>query len=99
MHKAFLDEDRKGHDVIATTQADAQGPHETPIRAGEARVLDWNPELRGGHYTVRATLVYDLNRYNDRAFKDDQYEIGQAKLPVKIVSTVKVSQSGSAAIR
>lgn len=97
--KKNLEEDRKGKDPIATSQADAQGPHETIIRAGETRVLDWRANLPNGQYTVKATLVYDLNRYNDRAFKDDQYEIGQAKLPVKIIGTVKVSQSSSAAIR
>lgn len=95
--RGFLEEDKKGHDPIATTQADAQGPHETPIRAGEARVLEWGPEIGGGQYTVRATLVYDLNRYNDRAFKDDQQEIARATIPVKIARPVKVSRSGSAA--
>lgn len=91
--KAFLEEDRKGHDVIATTQADAQGPHETPIRAGEARVLDWNPNLPGGQYTVRATLIYDLNRYNDRTFKGDQREIARASIPVLIAVSGKLSRS------
>lgn len=95
--KAFLEEDRKGHDVIATTQADAQGPHETPIRAGEARVLDWNPELRGGQYTVRATLIYDLNRYNDRAFKGDQHTLTQATIPVQIAASGKLSRAKDAA--
>lgn len=97
--KKHLDEDRKGKDPIATSQADAQGPHETIIRAGETRVLNWRADLPKGQYNVKATLVYDLNRFNDRAFKDDQYEIGQAKLPVKIVRTLDVSQSGNATVR
>lgn len=84
--RKFLEEDRKGHDPIATSQADAQGPHETIIRAGETRLLDWTPELAAGRYTVRATLTYDLNRYNDRAFKDDQYEMARVAIPLKITA-------------
>jgi len=82
--KAFLDEDKKGHDPIATSQADAQGPHETIIRAGEQRVFDWTPEIAKGGYTVRARLIYDLNRYNDRAFKDDQNELTKTTLEIAI---------------
>ena len=78
--KKYVEEDLKGEDPIATSQADAQGPHETIIRAGEDRVLYWRPPVPASHYTVRATLTYDLNRYNDRAFKADQYEIGKASL-------------------
>ncbi len=73
--QAFLEEDRKGPDAVAALQADAQGPHESPIRAGEDRVLSWELKLMPSKYTVRASLVYDLNRYNDRAFTDDQTEI------------------------
>jgi hypothetical protein len=82
--KKFVEEDLKGDDPVATSQADAQGPHETIIRAGEDRVLDWSPSVPAGQYTVRATLTYDLNRYNDRAFKGDQYEIGKASLQIKV---------------
>jgi hypothetical protein len=95
--RAFMDEDKKGPEPIAATQADAQGPHETPIRAGEERVLSWAPRIAGGKYTIRATLIHDLNRYNDRAFKDDQQEIARATLPVKIVRPVKISRSGGSA--
>jgi hypothetical protein len=84
--RKFLSEDMKGPEPVATTQADAQGPHETIIRAGEDRVLNWQPALDDGGYTVRATLSYDLNRYNDRAFKDDQYEIGRASLPIEVTA-------------
>lgn len=97
--KKYLEEDRKGKDPVATMQADAQGPHETTIRAGETRVLDWQPQIPTGQYTLKATLTYDLNRYNDRAFKDDQYEIGKAALPVKIAQPLKVSQSAGTAVR
>lgn len=93
--KKYVAEDLKGEDPIATTQADAQGPHETSIRAGEDRVLDWSPTVPAGEYTVRATLTYDLNRYNDRAFKADQYEIGKASLPIKVASPAKVTQAGA----
>ena len=93
--RAFLEEDAKGPDSIATMQADAQGPHENTIRAGEERVINWNPGTAAGTYTVRATLVYDLNRYNDRAFKDDQQEIARISIPVKITRPAKVSRSGN----
>ncbi len=73
--RAFLDEDKTRADAVAATQADAQGPHEPPVRAGEDRVLSLQPDLPSGDYTVQATLTYDLNRYNDRAFLDDQTEI------------------------
>jgi hypothetical protein len=84
--RAFLAEDARRPDRIAATQADEQGPHEPPIRAGEERVLAWQPAVRDGAYTVEATLVYDLNRYNDRAFKGDQREISRVTLllPVKV---------------
>lgn len=85
--KSFIEEDKKGPDPIATAQADAQGPHETIIRAGEERVLAWTPELRAsGRYTVRARLVYDLNRYNDRAYKEDQTELANTSLDLTVVS-------------
>ncbi len=82
--RAFLKEDEKRPDRIAATQADEQGPHEAPIRAGEERVLLWEPTIRAGRYTVEATLVYDLNRYNDRSFKGDQREISRFTLPLQI---------------
>lgn len=81
---AFLEEDKKRPDADAATQADAQGPHEAPIRAGEERVLSWVPELKAGNYTIRASLVYDLNRYNDRAFPEDQTVLSSTSLPVKV---------------
>ncbi len=82
--RKFLDEDKKGPDPLATAQADAQGPHESPIRAGEERVLSWVPKLPAGDYTVRARLIYDLNRYNDPKYAGDQTEIYRASLPIKI---------------
>lgn len=93
--RAFLEEDKKGLDPIAAMQADAQGPHESSIRAGERRVIDWNPGMAAGAYTVRVTLIYDLNRYNDRAFKDDQQEIARISIPVKITRPAKVSRFGN----
>jgi hypothetical protein len=82
--KAFLEEDKKRPDAIAAMQADAQGPHESIIRAGEERVLNWVPDLKPGEYTVRARLIYDLNRYNQRSYTDDQTEINKAVLKVTI---------------
>jgi hypothetical protein len=80
--RAFLEEDKKRPDAAAASQADDQGPHENIILAGEERILPWTPDLKSGTYTVRARLVYDLNRYNSRAFKEDQTEINRASLSV-----------------
>ena len=82
-HK-YLDEDTKRPDARAASQADSQGPHEAPIRAGEERILTWTPKLAAGQYTVRARLIYDLNRYNDPQFTGDQTEIYRAALAIDI---------------
>lgn len=82
--RAFLDADQQRPDAIAAAQADAQGPHESTIRAGEERMLPWNPALNAGRYTVRARLIYDLNRYNDRRLTSDQTELHRATLSVGI---------------
>lgn len=82
--KKFLEEDKKRPDAIAAMQADAQGPHESIIRAGEERILPWAPELKPGEYTVKARLIYDLNRYNDMSFKEDQTEINSTILSIKV---------------
>ncbi|MBI1747880.1 MAG: hypothetical protein HYR55_15030 [Acidobacteria bacterium] len=82
--RTFLEEDKKRPDAVAALQADAQGPHEAPIRAGEERVLTWAPKLKTGKYTVRARLIYDLNRYNDRAFAGDQTELYFISLSVYV---------------
>lgn len=82
--RAFLKEDAARPDKIAATQADEQGPHEPSIRAGEERVLGWDTGLKAGAYTVEATLVYDLNRYNDPGFKGDQRELGQTRLALQV---------------
>jgi hypothetical protein len=82
--RAFLAEDAQRPDAVAALQADAQGPHEAPIRAGEERILPWVPPLSPGVYTVHARLIYDLNRYNDRTFTDDQTEMYRASLAVTV---------------
>ncbi|QXE92270.1 hypothetical protein KP001_07040 [Geomonas subterranea] len=82
--KKFLEEDKKRPDAVAASQADAQGPHESNIRAGEERILPWAPGLKPGEYTVKARLIYDLNRYNVRSFSGDQTEINSTTLAVKI---------------
>jgi nitrate/TMAO reductase-like tetraheme cytochrome c subunit len=82
--KKFLEEDKKRPDAIAAMQADAQGPHEPIIRAGEERILSWTPVLKPGEYTVKARLIYDLNRYNDRAFTEDQTEINSTTLRIRV---------------
>ena len=81
---SFLEADKKLPDAKAAMQADAQGPHELSIRAGEERILDWTPELKAGAYTVRATLVYDLNRYNDPKFLDDETTLTRTSLEFKV---------------
>jgi len=82
--RAFVAEDAQRPDAAAAIQADAQGPHEAPIRAGEERVLSWVPQLMPGNYTVRARLIYDLNRYNDRTFIEDQTEMYRASLAITV---------------
>jgi hypothetical protein len=82
--RAFLEEDTQRPDAGAAMQADAQGPHEAPIRAGEERVLAWVPPLMPGEYTVQARLIYDLNRYNDRTFTEDQTEMYRTSLAIKV---------------
>lgn len=82
--KNFVEEDKKRADAVSAVQADAQGPHETIVRAGEDRVLTWAPDVKKGAYTVQAKLVYDLNRYNERTFLDDQTEINRASLSVDV---------------
>ncbi len=82
--RAFLKEDETRKDRIAASQADSQGPHETSIRAGEERILTWEPKLGSGQYRAEAKLVYDLNRYNDRSFKDDQRELSSFTLPLPV---------------
>jgi nitrate/TMAO reductase-like tetraheme cytochrome c subunit len=82
--RKYLEEDKKRPDVIAATQADAQGLHEPIIRAGEERILPWQPKLKPGEYTVKARLTYDLNRYNPRSFTADQTEINRSVLTVGV---------------
>jgi hypothetical protein len=82
--RKYLDEDAKRPDAAAARQADAQGPHEAPVRAGEERILTWTPTLAAGQYTVRARLMYDLNRYNDPQFTGDQTEIYRASLAIDV---------------
>jgi len=82
--RKFLEEDKKRPDAVAAMQADAQGPHEMTIRAGEERILSWVPSLKPGEYTIKARLIYDLNRYNDRSFAGDQTEINSASLIIKV---------------
>ncbi|HEY6838015.1 MAG TPA: hypothetical protein VI389_04655 [Geobacteraceae bacterium] len=82
--KAHLEEDKGRPDAQAVMQADAQGPHETIIRAGEERILSWAPQLKRGEYMVRAQLIYDLNRYNDRKITGDQTLFNTATLKVHV---------------
>jgi nitrate/TMAO reductase-like tetraheme cytochrome c subunit len=87
--KKFLEDDKKLPDAKAATQADAQGPHEAIIRAGEERVVAWTPDLKAGSYTVRAKLIYDLNRYNDPAFTEDETFLNQSSLSIQVGSGSK----------
>jgi hypothetical protein len=82
--KSFLEEDKKRPDSAAAIQADAQGPHETIIRAGEERILTWDPRLKPGEYEVRTSLIFDLNRYNDPKFRGDQRTIFKTSLAYRV---------------
>jgi hypothetical protein len=83
-NKSFLETDRKRPDSAAAIQADAQGPHETIIGPGEERVLSWNPKLKPGEYKVRASLIFDLNRYNNPDFQGDQTILFNRSLPFRL---------------
>ena len=82
--RKYLEEDKQRPDAVAAAQADAQGPHEPPLRAGEERVLSWNPALKPGRYTLKARLTYDLNRYNPRSFKQDQNEFKNISMAIRV---------------
>ena len=81
-NKAFLEEDKQlsGWEATAQAQADAQGPHEAAIRAGEERILAWKPALEQGEYLVTARLYYTLDRFNNNPVNDSNAEIGRATL-------------------
>jgi hypothetical protein len=82
--KKFVEEDNTLPSSVASIQADSQGPHEAIIRAGEERILRWNPELKKGDYIINARLVYDLNRFNDRNFSGDRTEFNRAICAIKV---------------
>ena len=82
--RAFLEDDKKLPDAISAMAADAQGPHEAIVRAGEERILVWEPKLAKGDYTVRAGLVYDLNRFNDNAFEGDRTRMFGSTLSITV---------------
>jgi len=79
--KAFLEADKKltGYEGYAQTRADAQGAHEAPVRAGEARLLNWDPALAPGLYTVKARLRYTTDRFGAQVAGDEK-EMGSAAL-------------------
>lgn len=85
--RAFLNQDQQlpfPDPQVAQTQADMQGPHETPVRAGEERVLTWAPQLPMGTFTVLVVLTYDLNRYNDRSFAQDETELARSSISIQV---------------
>lgn len=81
---AFMEEDKKLPQGDAAARADAQGPHESPLRAGEGRVLGWEPGLVAGEYTVNAKLFYTVDRFKDPQPRDEQSEIGSANLAIAV---------------
>ena len=81
--KAFVEEDKKRGDT-AMAASDEQGPHESIIRAGEERVLSWDPKLGAGEYKVRASLIYDTNRYTDPKVEGHQTTIFYRTLPFTV---------------
>jgi hypothetical protein len=87
--KKYLNEDKTRPDAIAAAQADSQGPHEAIIRAGEERIVPWTPMVVPGTYTVRARLVYDLNRYNERSLTEDQSEMNRTSLTMVVKKSTK----------
>ncbi|GFO55366.1 hypothetical protein GMSM_23730 [Geomonas sp. Red276] len=79
--KAFVEEDKK-HSNDAAARADAQGPHESSLRAGEERVLSWEPALPPGDYTVKAELLYTIDRFQEKPLKEGESEITSATLAI-----------------
>ncbi|WP_183355030.1 hypothetical protein [Geomonas silvestris] len=79
--KAFLEADKKlsGYEGYAQTRADAQGVHEAPVRAGEERLVNWDPALAPGLYTVKAQLRYTTDRFA-APVADDEKVMGSAAL-------------------
>ncbi|GFO68214.1 hypothetical protein GMLC_17930 [Geomonas limicola] len=79
--KAFLEADKKlsGYEGYAQTRADAQGSHEPPVRAGEERLLNWDPAVAPGLYTVKAKLRYTTDRFGAPVAGDEK-EMGSAAL-------------------
>jgi hypothetical protein len=59
---------------------DVQGPHESPIRAGEERIVSWEPAVTPGEYTVKARLLYSLDRFQEKPVKEGESEITTATL-------------------
>ncbi len=84
--RKHLTEDKTRLDAVAVMQADAQGPHEPIIRAGEERIIRWSPPLKPGVYTLTTRLLYDLNRYNDRNISDDQKLMGSAETSITVTN-------------
>lgn len=82
--RALLAEDQDRPKSLSAIQADLRGPHEPPLRAGENRILTWNPDLKPGSYTLRARMIYDLNRYNDWSESQDQSETVTAAFDCRI---------------
>jgi nitrate/TMAO reductase-like tetraheme cytochrome c subunit len=80
--KAFLEQDKKMPNGEAAARADVQGPHESSLRAGEERVLPWEPSLAPGEYTVKAALVYTVDRFRPDPAAGDQGECGEAVLDI-----------------
>jgi len=52
-------------------RTDVQGPHESSIRAGEERILSWDPVLASGEYTVKAKLLYALDRFENKPVMEE----------------------------
>jgi len=81
--KAFLEQDKAASDTAAA-QADAQGPHESSIRAGEERVLSCEPPLAPGEYAVKARLFYTVDRFAAKRLDDDRQELGSATMKLVV---------------
>lgn len=80
--KKYLEEDRKMPNAASLLKADAQGPHEAPVQAGEDRVLQWKPELKQGEYQVKAQLSYSLDRYAKRHDPANETDTNSATLRI-----------------
>jgi hypothetical protein len=85
-------------DASQRSPTEASGPgdrasHWPPLRAGEERVLTWNPPLRKGAYVLRASLAYDLDRFDSGDRIEDTLEFENLLLRLNVQDIVQEAEA------